>query len=162
MKLFRFALPLLAAALSWAAPAAAQVDTVALWRALAPSCPGAEVRLALVTADSLRGYCGRVDYGRMVVRQGTDERQVALAQIDSVWVRTRGTAGVARLGGFIGGLTVGGALYYVSNGLCDDTAGCGSETTVAAGLGALVGYLSGSFLGGLIGRTMTVWDRRYP
>lgn len=159
---FPFAALLLAAALAWPAPAAAQIDTAAVWRAMAPACPGAQVRLVLVTADSLRGTCGRVDYGRLLMHQGTDERQVALAQIDSVWVRVRGTASVARAGGFFGALTVGGAFAYVSNGMCDAASGCGSDTLAAGGLGALLGYLGGSLFGGLIGRTMTVWDRRYP
>lgn len=162
MKLFRFAALAFAAAVSWTAPAHSQIDTVAVWKALAPACPGAEVRLALVTADSVRGQCGRVDYGRLMLREGAGERQIALAQIDSVWVRARGTASVARAGGIIGALTVGGTFMIAVNGLCESPSGCGSDPYVAGGLGALLGYLSGSLFGSLIGRTMTVWDRRYP
>lgn len=161
-KCFRFAALLLLAGVSWAAPAAAQTDTVAVWKALAPVCPGAQVRLALVEADSVRGPCGRVESGRLVVGQGVDERRIALARIDSVWVSASGSEGTARAGGFIGALMVGGAFAYVSNGICDAGSGCLSDTAVVGGIGALLGYLTGSLFGGLIGRGITVWDRRYP
>lgn len=162
MKFVRFAALLLAAALGWSAPAAAQADTTEVWWALAPVCPGAQVRLSLVSVDSVRGACGRVDSGRLLVRQGRDEREVALAQIDSVWVRTAGCARASRSGALIGALAVGGAFAFVSNGLCEAASGCRNGTVLAGGLGALLGYLSGAFFGALLGPGETVWDRRYP
>ena len=162
MKLVRFA-ALLLVALAWGTPARAQSpDTSAITSALWTDCPGAEVRLALASAETVRGRCDGLAGGRLVVRRGVNEWLVPVAEIDSAWVRGFGARHGDLIGGIVGGVALGGAAMFVGNGLCDAASGCGSDTLAAGALAAFIGYFSGSLIGGIIGRTVNGWDRRYP
>ena len=152
---------LLAAALAFAGPACAQADTARITTALWAACPGAEVRVA-AAADSVRGYCGPIEDGRLVVRHRTDEWRIPLTQIDSVWVRQRTTGTGVRRGALWGAVALGGFGLWVGHGLCESPSGCGSDAMQVAGVGALLGALGGLLIGGFIGHTVSVWDRRYP
>lgn len=162
MKLLRFA-ALLLAVLAWARPARAQErDSAALHRAVSTVCPGARVRLAVAPADTVSGHCGWPEDGRLPVRWGGEERRVPLGDVEALWVRERGTASGARAGAIIGGLAAAGFGMYLANGLCDDTAGCGSDTLSVGVLLGFIGAFAGAATGGMIGGTTTGWDRRYP
>lgn len=162
MKFVRFA-ALLLAALACGTPARAQAaDTSAVTTALWTDCPGAEVRLALASAETVRGRCDGFAGGRLVVRRGVDEWLVPVAEIDSVWVRGFGARHGDLIGGIVGGVALGGAAVFVFNGICDAPSGCGGDTLTAGALAAFIGYFTGSLFGGMIGRTVDGWDRRYP
>jgi hypothetical protein len=162
MKAGRFAV-LLLAALAWGSPARAQAaDTSAITTALWTDCPGAEVRLALASAETVRGRCDGFAGGSLVVRRGMDEWRVPLAEVDSAWVRGFGARHGDLIGGIAGGAAVGGAAVFVFNGICDAASGCGGDILLGGALATFIGYFSGSLFGGIIGRTVNGWDRRYP
>lgn len=162
MKLLRWTVVLFAL-LAWTVPARAQAgETAVIRRELARRCPGAEVRLALASADTLRGYCGFVEDRRLTVRWMTEARDVPLEQVEALWIRTRGTGTGARTGAILGGLGLATFGFIVGNGLCDDTAGCGSDTAYLAGAGGVLGALAGAGIGALIGHNVHAWDQRYP
>lgn len=153
----------LLAVLAWTAPARAQAgDTAVIRRELARRCPGGEVRLALASADTVRGYCGFVDDSRLLVRHAGDEWRVPLEQVEALWIRRRHTGSGARMGAIIGGVGLGALGLFVGNGLCDAASGCGSDTAFLGLTGAIVGSLGGAAAGGIIGSTMNGWDQRYP
>jgi hypothetical protein len=152
----------LLAVLAWAAPARAQAgDTAVIRRQLAGPCPGGEVRLALASADTVRGYCGFIEDSRLLVRRASDEWRVPLEQVEALWVRRRGTASGARTGAIIGGVTLGAFGLLAGPPLCDAW-GCGSGRAVLGLTGAVLGALGGAGIGGLIGSTVNTWDQRYP
>ena len=163
MKLFRIT-ALLLAALAWGTPARAQsADTSAAATALRPLCPGAEVRLAFAPADTVQGYCGRVEDGRLLVRWGVDEWQVPLAQVEGVWVRRRAAGGGASRGAVIGGILMAVAGGVIVNSMCESPSGCGATgSLIGAAVGGVLGALGGAGIGGMAGAAAAGWDRRYP
>lgn len=89
------------------------------------------------------------------------ERGVAVADIDSAWVRS-GSGGTGALAGAVLGGVAGAAgaaaLCEISFGL-GGSSSCGGA--VVAG-GALLGALAGAGLGSLMGSAASRWQRIYP
>jgi hypothetical protein len=162
MKHLRW-IAVLLAVLAWTAPARAQAgDTAVIRRELARRCPGGEVRVALASADTVRGYCGFVEDSRLLVRHASDEWRVPLEQVEALWVRRRSSGSGARTGAIIGGVGLGAFGLFLGNGLCDAASGCGSDAALLGLTGAVLGTLGGAAIGGLIGHNVHAWDMRYP
>ena len=162
MKQLRWIVVLLAVP-GWTSAARAQAgDTAVIRRELARRCPGGEVRLALASADTVRGYCGFVEDSRLLVRHASDEWRVPLEQVEALWIR-RGSAGSgARMGAIIGGVGLGALGLFVGNGLCDAASGCGRDTALLGVTGAILGTLGGAAFGGVVGHNVHAWELRYP
>lgn len=81
--------------------------STALWTA----CPGAYVRVNLRAGETVEGRCGSLEDDRRQVRFGGQDRQVRLAEVDSVWTRrsyvTEATVVLAVLGAATGVLAGG-------------------------------------------------------
>lgn len=156
-------LGLAVAALLHATPVRAQTaDTTAITTALRTACPGSLVRVATRTDGVVQGRCGTVQDGRLLVRAAGGERGVELVQIDTVWLRQRSTGRGAAIGAVVGGLGLGLLGLSAGHGLCEQPNGCGREPYTIAGVGALVGLLGGTVIGGIAGYHVTTWDRRHP
>ena len=147
-----------------AGPVVAPDDTVAaapVLVVLAPLPANAVVRLRSaegVVAGVLR------DIVRDTVRVDVPpERGVAVADIDSAWVRS-GSGGTGALAGAVLGGVAGAAgaaalcESFSSLGL-GGSSSCGAAQVVP---GALIGALAGAGLGSLIGSSASRWQRIYP
>lgn len=66
---------------------AQQADTLAVSTALWTACPGAYVRVDLRAGETGEGRRGSLEDDRRQVRFGGQDRQVRLAEVDSVWTR---------------------------------------------------------------------------
>ncbi|HEX6368944.1 MAG TPA: hypothetical protein VF006_08425 [Longimicrobium sp.] len=163
MKLVPFA-ALVLAALAWCTPARAQAaDPSAITAALRPLCPGAEVRLAVAPADTVQGYCGRVEDGRLLVRWGADEWRVPLAQVEGVWVRRRATGDGGSRGAVYGAIAMAVVGGVIVNSMCESPAGCGARgPLIGAAVGGVFGALAGAGIGGMTDAAAAGWGRRYP
>ena len=162
MKLARCAALLVAAVLALPGRASAQTDTARVATALGRVCPGAEIRVAVAPADTVRGSCGPLQDGRLVVRHMTDEWRIPLADIGGAWVRRRTTGSGARTGMAVGAIALGGFGFFLGNGLCGAASGCGNDHLKMAGLSAVLGALGGALIGSALGHGVQVWERRYP
>jgi hypothetical protein len=154
------ALALAACVLFPAGPAQAQqADTVRVSTSLWTLCPGAHVRLAVRAGETVAGRCGSVVDGRLLVRTGSGERHVRLAEVDSVWTRrsylTEAVLLFAVVGAAVGGFTGGDSEHCTVVGC---TVEYGLDPTPRAGAGAVVG----AAVGAVVGSTITGWRRRFP
>lgn len=153
-----------AAMLAFAAPSAAQYAdsaNAALW--LRGLCPGARVvQIATTSGERVHGYCAPIELTQLRVRMGTDERVVPFAEVDSIWVRQRGSGPGATTGALVGALVVGGAGMFLSQGLCETGDGCVNDTVMFGMAGAATGGIAGAILGGIVGGATQVWRQIYP
>lgn len=161
MKLFRCA-ALLLAGLVWAFPARAQAaDTAAITSALWTACPGATIRVTVGSEAPVVGRCGVVVDGRLRVDVQGVERQIALVDVDSLWVRrslkTEATVVFSLLG-------VGVGAWFANSLGIDDCAfyGCNSERLSETLTGGGIGGVVGAGVGLVSGSLITRWRRRHP
>ena len=140
---------------------AQRADSSTMSTALWTSCPGARVRIALRAGETLDGACGPVTDERLQVRLGAEDREVLLAEVDSVWTRrsylTEATVLLAIVGATAGA--------FVSGGMdrCDDVPGpCTVEYRPGRAGGAAIGAVTGAVAGVLVGPRITAWRLRFP
>lgn len=138
---------------------AQQADTLAVSTSVWTACPGAYVRVSLRGGGTLDGRCGPVADGRLQVRARGAERQVQLAEVDSLWTRRsylgEATVLLALAGAAAGALT-GGDMETCERGDCPEHYGFGR------GGRAAIGAVAGAGVGVLIGPRITGWRLRFP
>ncbi len=145
-----------------AAPAAAQSsDTTRAGAALARACPGARVRLYPETGAPVQGQCGPVMDGRLLVVDGTGEREVRLSGVREVWVRERQTGRGALMGAGVGAGTLSLLGVLLVNTVCYSSE-CSGDYLAALGYGTLIGGSTGALVGAGIGYLNRGWERRVP
>lgn len=111
--------------------------------------PGQTIRIRLQTGQRLEGHVAAVDSSPPVLRFAELQPPVAIAVIDSLWLR-EGAAGRSAL---VGGIVAGVGMFAVAASVCSgltESAGCedwgavtGWSVAAAAG-GALLGAAIGS------------------
>ncbi|HEX8317530.1 hypothetical protein [Longimicrobium sp.] len=159
----RSALLLAAIASVGVRPAAAQqADTARITTALWTACPGAELRMTVQGEGRVRGECGRVADGRLLVTTRSGEREVALVAVDSLWVRRSYTPeltiGLALLGSVAAGLY---ADRTREEG-CLNPLGCRGEHNSTVIKAAAAGGVGGGIVGVVIGPRFWRWVRAIP
>lgn len=138
---------------------AQQADTAAVSASVWTACPGARVRLALDTGETVEGRCGPVVDGRLLVRVQEEDRPVQLAQVDTVWTRRSYLTEATLLLAIVGAATG----VFVSDETETCTAiGCTVEYRFGRAESAAVGAVAGAALGVLIGPRITRWRQRFP
>lgn len=160
---FRQTLAALAMATAFLVPAgragAQQADTARVSASVWTACPGAHVRIATRGAEMVRGRCGPVADGRLLVRTPSQERQVQLAEIDSLWTRKSYIAEATLLLAAAGAATA--ALTAGEQERCTNF-GCTVRYELGTAERAGVGAVAGAALGVLIGPRIARWQRRFP
>jgi hypothetical protein len=138
---------------------AQQADTLAVSTALWTACPGAYVRLDLRAGDTVEGRCGSLSDNRLQVRFEGEDREIRLAEVDSVWTRksyvTEATVVLAVLGAATGVLA-GGEMERCGG------IGCTTEYGFGRAGRAGIGAVAGAAVGVLAGSRFTTWRRRFP
>ncbi len=162
-RTIRIALVLVTFTIFGVRPAAAQqADTARISTALWVICPGAELRMTVQGEGRVRGECGRVADGRLLVTTGSGERQVALLAVDSLWVRRSYTPeltlGLALLSGVAAGLYAN--KTHVED--CRAVLKCHEDHDAASWRGFGFGLVGGAAVGVVIGPRFWRWVRRHP
>ncbi|HEY0038187.1 MAG TPA: hypothetical protein VGB66_15920 [Longimicrobium sp.] len=163
VRTLRLALLLATLAVFGARPAVAQqADTARISTALWVICPGAELKMTVQGEGGVRGECGQVADGRLLVMTGSGERQVALVAVDSLWVRRSYTSeltiGLALLGSVAAGLYADRTREEGCLGML----GCRGEHNSTVIKFAAAGGVGGGIVGVVIGPRFWRWVRRYP
>lgn len=127
--------------------------------ALAP--PGSTLRLQLATA---RVTGTVVAFGATTVTLRRDEttQDIPLAAILGVERQRRSAGRGALLGAGIGGVALGGFLYWILGATCESTRGCQDDQWGGAGIGFLLGGATGALLGAGVGSLIPRWERMVP
>ena len=120
---------------------------------------GQTVRVRLADGQRFEARLVGVDSSPLVLRFAQSPQGVPISSIDSLWLRRRGTA----RGAIIGGIVVGGASFALAAVVCTalgEGTGCDAWGTVVAFsvAGASVGALLGAGMGSLFPR----WQRVDP
>ncbi len=163
---FLLAVALAAALLPAGRADAQQADTAAVSASVWTACPGAYVRVALDTGDTLTGRCGPVADGGLQLRAAGGERQVQLTQVDSLWTRRSYLAEATVLLAVAG--AAAGALLGGEMETCDGAAppdpmrGCEVRYGFGRGGSAAIGAVAGAGVGLLVGPRFTRWRLRFP
>jgi hypothetical protein len=126
-----------------------------------PSASGQSVRIRLSSGAYAPGSLTALDThdGRLVL--GAPVRSLALAQIDSLWIRRDRV----RAGAVVGGVAAGSAMFAFTSSVCFTGIGClasGPGDTVGArwrvvGLSTVVATVAGALTGAAIGRFVRRW-----
>lgn len=126
-----------------------------------PSASGQPVRIRLSGGGSLQGPLTVLDTrdGRLVL--GAPARALALAQIDSLWIRRDRV----RSGATIGGVAAGISMFAFTTSVCFSGTGClasGPGDTAGArwravGLSTVAATAAGAVAGGVAGRFLRRW-----
>lgn len=126
-----------------------------------PSASGQPVRIRLSGGGDVQGSLTVLDIrnGRLVL--GAPARTVALAQVDSLWIRRD----LARSGATIGGAAAGISMFVFTTSLCFTGTGClasGPGDTAGArwrvvGISTVAATAAGAVAGGVAGRLLRRW-----
>lgn len=144
------------------APLLAQrVETGGLAAELRSVRSGGEVR-ASIAKSSFTGRIVGVSTDSLTLDLGTSRQALALAGIDSVWVRTSSESRGAARGGMIGAIVLGGGLALIGASLCESDSGCNGALARYALGGAVVGGTFGLLIGSTIGSSRSHWKRVHP
>lgn len=138
---------------------AQQADTSVVSTALWTACPGAHVRVSLDAGGTVQGRCGAVADGRLQVRARAGDRQVRLAEVDSVWTRRSYTTEATVLFAVIGaatGVLTGGEVERCTG------FGCTTEYELGRPARAGIGAVAGAAVGLFVGSRFTTWRLRFP
>lgn len=125
------------------------------------SASGQPVRIRLSSGANVQGSLTELDIrdGRLVL--GAPARALALAQIDSLWIRRDRV----RSGATIGGAAAGISMFAFTTSLCFTGTGClasGPGGTAGArwrtvGLSTVAATAAGALAGGVAGRFLRRW-----
>jgi hypothetical protein len=163
VRTIRIVLVLVTAAILGVRPAAAQqADTARISTALWVICPGAELRMTVQGEGPVRGECGRVADGRLLVTTRSGERQVALVALDSLWVRRSYTSELAIGLALLGSVAAGVYADRTREEGCLGMLGCRGEHNSTVIKAAAAGGVGGGIVGVVIGPRFWRWVRRYP
>ena len=118
---------------------------------------GRMVRLQAEELGRLQGRVDRLaDRSVILTLENGEARTVALAAIDTLWVRKRHTWLGAAIGGVVG-FGFGVFIAEVAKAVCEFD--CSNTSSI---LGGLVGSVPGAVVGGIIGSAFPRWAREYP
>ena len=118
--------------------------------------PDRFVRIQLPDLGRIQGNVSQRTASELVLRVEGESRRVALAAVDSLWVRGRHTKTGAIIGGVLG---IGGGIFLgaLANALCEYD--CDSNYVVG---GAVFGAVAGGAAGAIIGAAIPRWRRVFP
>jgi uncharacterized cupin superfamily protein len=138
---------------------AQQADTAGVSTAIWTACPGAYVRVATRAGETVTGRCGPIADGRLQVRARAEDRQIQLADVDSLWTRRSYLTEATLLLAVVG--AGAGALLGDETERCTGF-GCAVEYQFGRAESAAIGAVAGGVLGVLIGPRITHWRQRFP
>lgn len=138
---------------------AQQADTAHVSASVWTACPGARVRIATRAAETITGRCGPVADGRLLVRAPAGDRQIQLADVDSLWTRKSYVMEATVLLALVGAAT--GALTAGEEKRCEESP-CTVQYEFGTAERAGSGAVAGAGLGLLIGRAARSSDDRAP
>lgn len=128
--------------------------------ALAALCPGAHIHVSLSPAGLTNGVCRFASADSLLLARGAVEERFALQDVDTVWVRGRGTKTGAVAGGLAGATALTALGFAFVYGLCGG--GCWDDYPRVLLLGVTVGGSGGALVGAALGALTIQWRRRYP
>lgn len=123
--------------------------------------PGSSVRLTTL-ASRVHGRASRVAADSVALRVGDDVVRVALADVAAVHRQKRSTLRGALMGGGIGGVALGGFLYWILGATCESVLGCRDDQWGGAAIGFGLGAVGGGLVGAGVGSLIPRWERVAP
>ena len=128
---------------------------------LATPKSGSVLRVHTAT-ERTSGTLERLGMQSVGLQKGDGVPEIALAEILRVDRRRRSAARGALIGGGIGGLALGGFLYWILGAVCESTDGCRDQQVNAGLIGVVLGGAGGGLLGAGVGSLIPRWERVVP
>jgi hypothetical protein len=119
------------------------------------------IRIA-TTGRRVEGRFLRAESDSLALRTAAGERHIALAAVDTLWERQRGTGRGALIGAAVGGVALAAFGVFIVSALCDSGDGCGSDYPRVIGVGLVLGGAGGALVGSGVGALTHRWRRLYP